>query len=81
MLVDGDRVEESNFNRQILYREPDVGRLKAEVAAEALAAFDSACHLVPVPRRLESEAEVRQVAEGADFVVTSPGASPGGRSS
>jgi molybdopterin-synthase adenylyltransferase len=69
VLVDGDRVEESNFNRQILYRETDVGRLKAEVAAEALAAFDSACRLVPVPRRLESEAEVREVVEGADFVV------------
>ena len=26
VLVDGDRVEESNFNRQILYREHDVGR-------------------------------------------------------
>jgi molybdopterin-synthase adenylyltransferase len=49
VLVDGDRVEESNFNRQILYRETDVGRLKAEVAAEALAAFNSACRLVPVP--------------------------------
>ena len=43
VLVDGDRVEESNFNRQILYREHDVGRLKTEAAAEALAAFDSAC--------------------------------------
>ena len=69
VLVDGDRVEESNFNRQILYRESDVGRLKAEVAAEALAAFDSACRLVPVPRRLESEHEVREAVEGADFVV------------
>jgi molybdopterin-synthase adenylyltransferase len=69
VLVDGDRVEESNFNRQILYRERDVGRLKAEVAAEALAEFDSACRLVPVPRRLESEREVREVVDGADFVV------------
>ena len=35
--MDGDRVEESNFNRQILYRERDIGRLKVEAAAEALA--------------------------------------------
>ena len=47
VLVDGDRVEESNFNRQILYRERDIGRLKAEAAAEALAAFNSACRLTP----------------------------------
>jgi bacteriocin biosynthesis cyclodehydratase domain-containing protein len=69
VLVDGDRVEESNFNRQILYRERDVGRLKAEVAAESLAEFDSACRLLPVPRRLESERDVREVIDGADFVV------------
>jgi molybdopterin-synthase adenylyltransferase len=69
VLVDGDRVEESNFNRQILYRERDVGRLKAEVAAEALAAFDSACRLTAVSRRLEAESEVREAIEGSDFVV------------
>jgi molybdopterin-synthase adenylyltransferase len=69
VLVDGDSVEESNFNRQILYRERDVGRLKVEVAAEALAAFDSACRLTAVARRLEAEAEVREVIEGSDFVV------------
>jgi molybdopterin-synthase adenylyltransferase len=69
VLVDGDRVEESNFNRQILYRERDVGRLKAEAAAETLAAFDSACRLTSVPRRLEGTADVREVIEGADFVV------------
>jgi bacteriocin biosynthesis cyclodehydratase domain-containing protein len=69
VLVDGDRVEESNFNRQILYREHDAGRLKAEAAVEALAAFDSACRLTAVPRRLESEGDVREVIEGADFIV------------
>lgn len=68
-LVDGDLVEESNFNRQILYRERDVGRPKSEAAAEALAEFDSSCRLAPVARRLESVDAVRQEAEGFDFVV------------
>jgi len=69
VLVDGDCVEESNFNRQILYREADVGRLKAEVAAESLAAFDSACALTPLPHRVEGVAAVSEVVGGADFVV------------
>jgi molybdopterin/thiamine biosynthesis adenylyltransferase len=69
VLVDGDQVEESNFNRQILYRERDLGRPKAEAAAEALAEFDSSCRLRTVPRRLESAEAVRELAEGMDFVV------------
>jgi molybdopterin-synthase adenylyltransferase len=71
VLVDHDRVDESNFNRQVLYRERDVGRLKAEAAAETLGAFDSACRLTPVASRLESVADVAAVVDGADFVVAS----------
>ncbi len=69
VLVDGDRVEESNFNRQILYRERDIGRAKVDAAADALAAFNSSCRLDTVDRRLDSTEAVREVAEGADFVV------------
>ena len=69
VLVDGDVVEESNFNRQILYRERDIGRPKTEAAAEALAEFDSACRLTPLPRRLDGVAAISEVVAGADFVV------------
>lgn len=69
VLLDGDHVEESNFNRQILYRERDIGRPKAEAALEALAEFNSSCRLTAVARRLESADAVREVAEGVDFVV------------
>ena len=69
VLLDGDDVEESNFNRQILYRERDIGRPKAEAAVEALAEFNSTCRLTAVERRLESADAVREVAEGVDFVV------------
>jgi bacteriocin biosynthesis cyclodehydratase domain-containing protein len=69
VLVDGDVVEESNFNRQILYRERDIGRPKVEAAAEALAEFDSACKLTAVPRRLDGVDSIAGVIEGANFVV------------
>jgi molybdopterin/thiamine biosynthesis adenylyltransferase len=69
VLVDGDTVEESNFNRQILYRERDIGRLKTEAAAEALSEFNSACALTSVPQRLDGVEAIRAVVAGADFVV------------
>ena len=34
-LIDGDRVEASNLNRQILYTEADLGLLKVEVGGGA----------------------------------------------
>src|SRR5829696_6445127 len=40
-LIDGDRVELSNLNRQILYTEADIGLLKVECAAARLRSFNS----------------------------------------
>jgi molybdopterin/thiamine biosynthesis adenylyltransferase len=70
VLVDGDVVEESNFNRQILYRQRDLGRPKVEAARDALAELDSRCALETVARRVEGVDAVRELAEGADFVVS-----------
>jgi molybdopterin/thiamine biosynthesis adenylyltransferase len=38
-VIDGDRVDVSNLNRQVLHTAGDVGRRKTESAAEALRAF------------------------------------------
>ena len=67
--VDGDVVELSNFNRQTLYRERDVGEPKALATARTLAEFNSAISFEAIDRRLESSEEVAAVVEGADFVV------------
>jgi molybdopterin/thiamine biosynthesis adenylyltransferase/SAM-dependent methyltransferase len=69
VLVDGDAVEPSNLNRQILYGESDVGGPKAPTAARRLTGFNSGIGLEPIQRMLASEREVREVVRGADFVV------------
>jgi bacteriocin biosynthesis cyclodehydratase domain-containing protein len=69
LLVDFDRVELSNLNRQVLYGEADIGRFKAEAAAERLSAFNSRMRVEARVKRLESEAEIGATVEGYDMVI------------
>lgn len=68
-LIDGDRVETSNLNRQILYTEADLGLLKVEAAAARLRAFNSSARITATARRLESQAEIADFVEGCDVVI------------
>lgn len=68
-LIDGDRVEISNFNRQILYTEAEIGELKVECAAARLRTFNSGMKITATARRLESEGDVAEFISGSDVVV------------
>jgi bacteriocin biosynthesis cyclodehydratase domain-containing protein len=68
-LIDGDRVEASNLNRQILYTEADVGLLKVEAATARLRAFNSKMRVTSTARRLESQAEIADFVAGSDVVI------------
>jgi bacteriocin biosynthesis cyclodehydratase domain-containing protein len=69
LLVDGDRVEESNLNRQVLYTETDIGRLKVEAAAERLGAFNSRMRLDTLPERVDGEESVAEAIAGYDLII------------
>jgi bacteriocin biosynthesis cyclodehydratase domain-containing protein len=69
VLIDDDVVDLSNLNRQVLYRRSDVGRPKAEVAAEALAAFNPELSLTAVVERVDGPERAAAAADGADFLV------------
>jgi molybdopterin/thiamine biosynthesis adenylyltransferase len=68
LLVDPDRVEESNLHRQPLYRMSDVGRLKVEAAREALAAYNPGVEIEALALRLWPDNAAELVAR-ADIVV------------
>lgn len=68
-LVDGDRVEASNLNRQVLFAEAEIGLLKVEAATARLRAFNSGIRITSTARRLESQAEIAEFIDGADVVI------------
>jgi bacteriocin biosynthesis cyclodehydratase domain-containing protein len=67
--VDGDRVELSNLNRQILYGDAELGEPKAEAAARRLRAFNPSLEIRPLAARLESVRDVEAAVGSADFVI------------
>ena len=67
-LVDGDAVEVSNLQRQVLYRSADLGRRKVASAAESLAALNPHCRLETFEQRLNA-ANVREVVQGFEVVL------------
>jgi adenylyltransferase/sulfurtransferase len=67
-VVDGDRVELSNLQRQTLYRSADVGRLKASAAAGTLRALNPELAVVARAERLGAE-NARALVRGMDVVV------------
>jgi molybdopterin-synthase adenylyltransferase len=68
-LIDGDRVEISNLNRQILYTEADLGLLKVECAAARLRAFNPGMEVTTAARRLESQEDIAEFIAGSDVVI------------
>ena len=64
VLIDSDRVGESNKNRQLLAVNSSLGRLKTEVMAERLLDINPELHIVKVPEYL-TEDNIPEVFENA----------------
>ena len=67
-ICDGDRVDVTNLQRQIVHRETRVGVNKAESAVMALAEINPECKVTAVPYRVDAK-NLRTLVAGADVVI------------
>ncbi|KLK87484.1 adenylyltransferase [Methanoculleus sediminis] len=67
-LVDGDVVDRTNLNRQVLHADRDVGRAKVESAAEKIRAQNPEIRVVATRATLD-EGNAAGLAGGADLIV------------
>lgn len=67
-LADGDSVDLTNLQRQILHRSRSIGRPKAESGRDALAEINPGCTVIPIAQRLTGE-RLEEEVDAADVVV------------
>ena len=67
-IIDPDCIEETNLNHQLLYRETDIGRPKADTAAKALRSVNSSIDVEPVTSAI-GLTPVRDLIRGIDMII------------
>lgn len=67
--VDFDRVELANLNRQILYSENDIGRIKTEIAAMRIHAFSPHSNVEFINKRLNSTDDITSIVQDMDAAI------------
>jgi molybdopterin/thiamine biosynthesis adenylyltransferase len=68
-LVDDDRVELSNLNRQVLFSEDQVGQEKTKAAAETLRRHNSQLEITTHERRIRASADLAELLDGVSVVI------------
>jgi len=67
-IVDYDRVELSNLQRQVIHFTPDIGKYKADSAAEKMHALNPDVKIVSYKERLHA-GNIREIISDYDFVI------------
>ena len=68
-LMDGDVVDESNLQRQVIHFTGDVGKLKVASAAEKLRAINPNCRIIEIPEFFTADAPSSSIISDYDFVI------------
>lgn len=68
-IVDFDKIELSNLNRQILYQEDDIGKSKVHRAKARILQFSKQANIKAIETRLDSTEKVASIITGHDLVI------------
>jgi molybdopterin/thiamine biosynthesis adenylyltransferase len=67
-IIDGDIIEDTNLNRQLLYTEQDVGKHKAEVARIRLQKINSSIRIASIIEYVD-ETNISELCSGYDLII------------
>ena len=67
-ICDGDNVDLTNLQRQVIHRESDIGMNKAHSARRALAKINPDCHVQAIPQRVALD-DLLRLARECDVLV------------
>ncbi len=67
-LCDGDRIQETDLNRQVLYSQESVGKLKVEEAKKRLVLLNPNVDFEIIPEFMDSQ-NAGELIEGCDLIV------------
>jgi len=67
--VDYDTVERSNLNRQLLFKTPDIGRSKVDVAVSQLRDLNPHVTVTGVEKKIDSAGDIESVMQRADLLI------------
>lgn len=76
-IIEFDKVELSNLNRQILYRTPDIGKSKGQASLKTLKELNPDIEIELVEEKVD-ESNIDRLLDGWEFIVEG-GESPAGR--
>lgn len=68
-IVDFDKIELSNLNRQILYKEVDIGKIKVNTAKERILEFSPKMNVNAIKTKLISTNNIRSIIKNHDLVI------------
>jgi len=67
-IIDNDVVSISNLQRQVLYRESDVGKVKVEIAKERLSSLNSSVNIQAYKEYVDDES-IKKYIDDIDFII------------